>query len=180
MYIKNKKQTPSSSVFICLCLLLLLLLASCGANTGLSQLASTTTSRKGQLGQRLDVFSKAVYWGSAPEIAAMVTPETRQETMFEMKKKRRTQRLVDFDLQDVEYNDDATSATVEYAIRYYEQPTYYVRTRVERQQWVYHRLGGGWLYRDAEIISDGIDRKSAPDTAARGRLGREAPEQRMR
>jgi hypothetical protein len=154
-------------------ILCLLLMGACSKLQTIEQLTALKSGKEEMLGERLALFKKAVYWGSYVEAGGLLNPSIRREYVNLMKRRKRSERFVDIEVDKIDFDEDSNEAIVDLYIRYYGKPTYLVSDRVERFTWKYNRLGGGWFAHEFKELEDAGDRNSAPSQkpAARGLLG---------
>lgn len=119
------------------------------------------------LQERLERFNRARYWGGLSETVAFVTPKYQRDFIQKERSNTDVQRMVRTDVLRVELVDSGSSAEVEMEVRYFEKPTYLVKTRKEVQTWKYHRFAGGWLLTELDRSSPGAIDQSGP-TQMRG------------
>ena len=135
--------------------LLLLALVSCSKNSTIGQLTATDSDKQSLLGPRLDKFSRAVYWGNLPSAISYVEGESRSAFGTIYSKRRVTEDIVEVKVRDIDFVPESTDeADVIIETQFYTKLTLYVNSRFEKQRWVYSRLDGGWLLRNAEIVDE--------------------------
>jgi hypothetical protein len=152
----------------------LLLMSACSKLQKIEQLTAFKADKEEMLGERLAMFKKAVYWGSFAEAGTLMDRSMRREYVNLMKRRKRSERFVDIEVDRIDFDEDSNEAVVDLYIRYYGQPTYLVNDRVERFTWKYNRLGGGWFAHDFEEV-DSASRDNSPQArkpASRALLGR--------
>ena len=125
------------------CLLLVCLLAG-GCNASLKSMIAGDQSKMAMLQENVERFSRARYWGSYNEALSFAEPQVQQTLLRRWKQSGANEKLVELNVTDASFDAEG-DASVEVAVRYFEQPSYLVRTRTERQLWRYYRLNGGWL-----------------------------------
>ena len=110
------------------------------------------SARINLLNDNVNAFHKAVYWGSPEEVAGIVAPEAQMEFLNKTRKQRRTEKLVDMEVENTIFNEGSTSATVDVQVKYYRIADYLVKTRREREKWEFSFLGRCWYYKGAEAL----------------------------
>jgi len=143
---------------------------ACSTLSTFENLLATQSTREELLGPRLNKFSKSIYWGSRSKAASFTTRKFRREFVKDLAERSAKEKIVELAVKDILYNDDSDEAEVDMEIRYYQQPTYYVKTRKEKQTWKYYRVKGGWLCDGVEVIEDGsmVSPQRAPSLAGSG------------
>lgn len=132
-------------------------------HSSFSELTATDSQKRGMLEERVNKFNREVYWGVLDAAAEYMEPEARDEFRHTAKERRRSEKIVEQTIDDIEFDFDNDIAWVDVRTRYFEKRgTNYVKERLERQQWRFHRIGGGWLYAGAEEEAGG----SGPGEAA--------------
>ena len=131
--------------------MIFLLLSSCTALKLVGNVTAGEQKRTQLLNERLTKFNRALYWGSINEAMLYVKSENRSDFYRKVKKQKKEEQLVDYDISDV-FLEENDKALVEVAVRYYKVPHYIVKTREERQVWEFYPLNGGWLYQGEEDV----------------------------
>lgn len=98
--------------------------------------------RRALLPKRVQRFYEALYWGKPTEALSFVTDEGREQVRRALKQ-RKEERVVESELADVRFQNEAYEAHVEVVIRYYKVPYYVVEERREKQLWKFG-LADGW------------------------------------
>lgn len=147
--------------------LVVLCLPGCSAKIG-DMVSLSDASMEQKLYQRIEHFNRARYWGSSQEALSYVEPEFRPEFLQTERASASNSRIVRSEIADLNMNDDG-SAEVQLEVQYFEQPTYVVRTRREKQNWQFMRYSGGWLMTGNELLAVGDTKESEP-TISRGRM----------
>ncbi len=120
------------------------------------------SSLQSALQERLERFNRARYWGGLSETVAFVKPNYQRQFVEAERGNTDIQRMVRSDVTHVELSPDGKSADVQIEVRYFEKPTYLVRTRTEEQTWAYNRFGGGWLLTELNKKDEGKIHESGP------------------
>lgn len=119
------------------------------------QAGVSKADREVLLDKSVQEFHQALYWGSMREALAYTDDESRNNLREMMRNRRDTEKLVESQVEYVDFSDDAFSADVDVIVRYYEIPVYIVQKRLETQQWIFSYTGG-WKFRRV------IDTKKIP------------------
>lgn len=112
----------------------------------ISHVTAGPVGRQEMLSERAERFHRAISFASPAEALEFVTPEQRVEFLTRQRASLKDQTIVSVDVKDIQFNDEATEATVVVGTRYFQAPTYHVEAREDRERWVYHTMGGGWFY----------------------------------
>ena len=134
--------------FACVCLGS----TACSSLSELDQLTALSTKKQQLLHERVGKFGKALYWGALANASKYVTPETRLEFLNKAQQRKKTESLVDVELVNIELHDDTGDATVTMELKYYSEPSLYVKTRTEEHFWEYRRFSGGWYHKGQKDI----------------------------
>lgn len=134
---------------------LVLALGGCGlgamAVEGFSQVGATESARKRLLQKDMKRFHSGLYWGKPGVVVQYVVPEMEDVFKAEMRESKRKERIVEHQVELVDFSDDAYEATVEVLVKYYEVPYYMVKDRLEREQWQFS-MGQGWKISSRERL----------------------------
>lgn len=133
-------------------LLICLTFASC-ARMKLS--FADAEERKQMINDRVAKFHKAVYWGNLEEATELVRPERRRTFSMAIAERRKVENLVDFTVDDIQFDREAWSAQVTTSTRYFKSPVYTVVVRKEEERWGYDSSEGGWLLEESRTIEKG-------------------------
>ncbi|MFN8389265.1 MAG: hypothetical protein U0136_03140 [Bdellovibrionota bacterium] len=135
--------------------------------TSMQRMTAGETDRQAMLSELLPKFHRSVYWGKFDEAAEFVDPLARQTFIQRNVANRKTENLVELQLDNVEYGPNAQSATVDVLVKYFKNPTYMVETRKEQETWRF-TTGAGWQYLGAEDL--GVTDEKGPSTSFRGSM----------
>jgi hypothetical protein len=85
-----------------------------------------------------------MYWGRSQDALTFALPESRAELTRAMKEASKYQeRIVETKVDNIEFDDDGTHATVEVTVRAFRVPVYVVNDSAKQQRWVFS-LTNGW------------------------------------
>ena len=144
--------------------------SACSSNIKIGDIMTVSDAAKEQkLYERISHFNRARYWGSAGEAMGYITPEHRNVFLDAERERAEKERIVRSEIANVTVEPENDKAEVELEIQYFEQPTYTVRTRKEKQKWVYKRYDGGWLMTESKASGHSQDTVSGPKLS-RGRM----------
>lgn len=102
----------------------------------------TPSDRRRLLAKRMKEFHEALMWGDANRAMTFVKTDAQEEVRATLLKMRK-QKVVDARTDEVNFNDDATTATVRIVVRFYDEAMPVVRNREESEEW-YFNTGIGW------------------------------------
>ena len=120
--------------------------------TAVNLLTAGPVERQSMLSERSEKFHRELSFGNPIAAAQFVNPEKRIEFLTRYKGVVRGQTIVSVDVQDVEFGEDSEDATVVANIRYFQNPTYHVQSREDRETWSFSRTEG-WMY-DGIVASE--------------------------
>ncbi len=143
-----------------------LLVSGCSTLSSLDHITMGKSSREAELQLAVDHFCKAYYWGSTGELAQYVEDGAWRDFATKFNQHRKGERLVDLQVENVDFDDNSRSAQVDIKVRYFKEPTYLVQQRVDKQTWNFHRLDGGWRFHKLDIGQDESIEQSEPHTAS--------------
>lgn len=167
----SDKRTRFSLLVLALSLAgVTLILAACSSLSTVNHFVALNSQKKALLDERLNKFTKSLYWGAFGEMALYVDPETRSEIFREIKKRRKAEKLVELEIENVEYDEGVGTAYVDFQIRYYKKPANIIKLRKERQVWKYHRFDGGWFLHESETVATNISPEPEVPSIGRGSL----------
>lgn len=109
--------------------------------------------REALLTKDIKHFGDALYWGDMQQALTFVAPEVRSTLGKELNAVK-GDRVIESSIGAVEFNSRATEAKVDLNVRYYKIPVYLVKTRTEKQTWVFDMLDG-WKLEAREVIEEG-------------------------
>ena len=145
--------------------------AGCSSLANFDQLTATQSKKEQLLQERLDRFSKAVYWGAVDEAGLYCEPEARSRFIHTLRDRHRDERMVDIEVSDLQFEDDSSEAKVEFQMRYFANTNYLVRKRREQQTWRYDRFNGGWYFHDSVQIEDILSERSGSNPSLSHKAG---------
>ncbi len=107
------------------------------------------------LSKRLDEYHAALYWGAENEAVQSVDPNWRREFEQLVRNRKKNEKLVDFNIEDVKMGANGEEAEVVVSSRFVSKASYLVETRREREFWGFDRFNDGWSCFGSEVIVDG-------------------------
>ncbi|RMG41072.1 MAG: hypothetical protein D6719_09300 [Candidatus Dadabacteria bacterium] len=132
-------------------------LTACGlgamAVESISDIGATPASRKQKLTKDLKRFHNGLYWGQAGVVLGYVVDDKRDEFKRDMILSKKREKIVDHEIELVDFSDDARSAEVDVTVKYYEVPYYIVKSRLEREEWQFS-MKEGWKIASRKILPD--------------------------
>lgn len=117
------------------------------------QTGATEGDRMALLAPQVKNFTDAVGWGNRTKAANMALEETRRDVMKQLKSVGEDEHIVESKVEDIEWQESATKATVSVRVKYYMAPYYVVKNRLEEQRWEF-ALGSGWKLRDRTAVEE--------------------------
>jgi len=117
--------------------------------TTLSNLTAGAQARQQMLREQSAEFHRATDRGLIDIALARVKPENRQRFIEEQQSTRKTERVVEQDVDHVEFNSNADAATISLTTRFFRQPSYVVLERQETERWIYDSVEG-WMLESSE------------------------------
>lgn len=164
-----QRRLPRNVLVTVLVLAQFFVTAGC-SRTKIGDLTTVSLEAKEQkLYERIEHFNRARYWGSSQEALGYIDAEHRVAFINTERELAAKQRIVRSEVAMVNVGETGDSAEVELEIQYFEQPTYVVKTRREKQQWKFNRFDGGWQMSQSEISEQDSVQQSDP-SLSRGRM----------
>ncbi len=152
----------AARIFLLRSAVLALTLIGC---TTLSHMTAGAEARQQMLREQSAEFHRATDRGMIDIALTRVKPENRQAFIDEQQAIRKTERVVEQDIDKVEFNDTADGATISITKRFFRQPSYVVMERKEEEKWTYSSTDG-WLLEKTERLEASGERP----TTLRGSL----------
>lgn len=154
---------PRCSLVTQAALVLLVSVAGC-SQAKLDDITAVSPGAKEQkLYERIEHFNRARYWGSSGEAMGYVSGTFQREFLEMERKLSANQRIVRSEVAEVKVDPEtAATADVELEVQYFEQPTYVVRSRREKQAWTFDRFNGGWKLSSSELVQEPEIRRTDP------------------
>ena len=128
--------------------------------TTLSNLTAGSQSRQQMLREQSAEFHRATDRGLIDIAMARVKPENRQKFIEDQQATHKVERVIEQDVDHVEFNDSSDAATISITKRYFRQPSYVVMERQETEKWVYDSTEGWMLEKSERAGAEGKDRPS--------------------
>lgn len=121
------------------------------------KLGVTAADREKLLAERIRAFNDALSAGGPGDAEQLLVPEKRTELAREIRKLRKSERVVDTKIEAVGFEDDSYKAKVEVTVRAYKVPFYIVNERIEEQEWQFVSVSSGWLLAGRTVIEEGAN-----------------------
>ena len=147
----------SKFIFFSLSLFCVFFCSACYTNMRLADIVARAPKREEMLTKAVDDFTQGLYWGSIEEAAQKVAPESREAFRRTAAMQRRVEKYVELKVINLSFLNNSKVAEVELEIKYYRQPEYTVKTRIERQYWEHRIFDGGWY-----LLSSAVSDEPAP------------------
>ncbi len=150
-------------------------LSGCGFSfKSLDPLLAGETERAKQLGKTVRAYHQAVYWSDGDMASGFVAPEVRASFIRDLSARKTGEKLVDIKVASIDYEPENRLATVNTVTKYYQIPTYQVKTRYEKENWKFDRFAGGWRTTGVNEVEEsafiGLDQLGEEQQSFRGRL----------
>ena len=111
----------------------------------ITHMTAGPVERQSLLTERTEKFHRELSFGNPVAASEFVNPEKRIEFLTRYKGAIKGQTVVSVDVQDVEFGEEAKDATVVASVRYFQNPSYHVQTREDKEIWIFSR-SEGWLF----------------------------------
>ncbi len=134
-------------VVVALCLSLLCL-SGCflaPAIDSFNKLGVTKADRMQLLPVHVKRFNEALYWGRPDEALTYVADTHRTDIAKSLKDLKRSEKIMESNVEEVNFTEDAYAADIEVQVRYLSitRPTNVIQSRTERQNWQFS-VSDGW------------------------------------
>ncbi|MCB0318579.1 MAG: hypothetical protein KDD56_07465 [Bdellovibrionales bacterium] len=147
---------PSKVLLIVFLLIICVTLSACPAVPliqSFKDIGATESDRQTLLANEVKEFNISRYWGSSDALTR-VTPDAQDLVRSEiLRAKRSKERIVESNVEFMNFEEDAYKATVDLAVRYFSVPSYIVHERYERQHWVFS-ISEGWKMNNLQVNPD--------------------------
>jgi hypothetical protein len=130
-------------------------------------LIGTESQKKSTLSGTLAEFHKELYWGSGGNGSRFLSTEAAKPDLgrrLGLEFSDPTRKIVDVQVRNITFEDEANRAEVDTIVRFFRTPTYTVEVETKRESWGYERLNGGWKL--SEVVTLGHEN----DTGKFGRI----------
>lgn len=107
------------------------------------RLGVTRDDRMRLLAPQVKKFEESMSWDDSSSALAMVDEKQRVALSGEFRRQLKSERVVDHKIVNLEFSDDAYTATAEVVVRAFKVPYYVVRERTELQKWRFN-VSDGW------------------------------------
>ncbi len=101
-----------------------------------------SSGRQALLHETITEFHHALFWGQANEALEYVSPQHADTMRTELRSKRDKERVVESDVELVDFSPDSFNASVEVTERFHDFSTNSVSSRLEIEKWEYSMLDG--------------------------------------
>ncbi len=108
------------------------------------------SDRQRLLQEQVVKFNRARMWGKPTQTLAFAEPESQATLRAFLNKHGRDERVVESEVESIEFSADAYAAVVNSRVRYYRVPYYVVEERHENQEWSFS-LSDGWKIKDVAV-----------------------------
>lgn len=110
---------------------------------GMHQMGVTSSDRQALLSRDMKLFQDALYWGSHDQAMAYTAESSREDVGNKLRAMRKSEKIVESQVESVNFSDESYTASVSVAVKYYSVPYYVVNERSEEQVWRFE-LPAGW------------------------------------
>ena len=108
------------------------------------KMGATEVDRKNMLKKTVDSFHNKVLAGEFMHISDFILPESKDEVILGLRKNRKTEKIVETNIDLIDFDEDAKNAEVEVIVRYYKIPYFIVLDRIEKQEWTFVGVRSHW------------------------------------
>lgn len=119
------------------------LLSSC-SSLSIKDLTAGPSERSAMLKKSIDSFHSAVYWGDASKASSFVKKDFRKSFIQDMALRKTKEKLVEFEIEDIEFDEQVKSAKVRTRVKFLNKSSYTVSDRLEEESWDYFPNQGAW------------------------------------
>jgi hypothetical protein len=119
---------------------------------GIKELGITESDRIRLFDKAISEFHDYQRMQLISQMAGFVVPEWRQNFMNIYRQRKNSEKVIDYAIEMVEFNEDVDEATAEVAVRRFQNNRYVVETRIEKQIWVF--ISGGWKLKELEVLQE--------------------------
>ncbi len=126
--------------------------------SGLREMGVSADARQELLRKDLRAFYNAVQTGrtaAALQFVAKDSPEVREQLLQELRSAHGKQRVVEGEVDYIDFGEDSRTADVDMRVRYFKIPYYIVKERTERVKWQWY-ASAGWRLVAREVIEDEV------------------------
>ncbi|NBW39918.1 hypothetical protein EBR25_02835 [bacterium] len=99
-------------------------------------------------------FNRVRMWGKQLQALSFAEPDSQATIRQFLVQHGKDERVVESEIESIEFSPDAYAAIVNSRVRYYRVPYYVVEERQENQEWSFS-LSGGWKIKDVEVETRG-------------------------
>ena len=139
-----------------LAVIALMLLNGCAAVpiiSGLRELGVSADARQELLRNELRSFNRAFQAGKTEAVLGYVAKESEDLRLMlrdQMRNTRGKERVVEYEIDFIDFSEGAWEADVETTVRYFQVPYYIVKDRFEKQKWRFN-ASDGWKLVSREV-----------------------------
>jgi hypothetical protein len=133
-----------------------LLLSSSGcilapAIDSISKVGIRAADRENLFQKEFQKFHEARYWSDPLTATAFCVEAERVNCGNNFRKSAKNERVIESNIDSVEFVDESYTAIVEVRVKAYEIPYYVVKERIEKQRWTF-TLTNGWKLEKYENV----------------------------
>ncbi|MCB0353970.1 MAG: hypothetical protein KDD64_10610 [Bdellovibrionales bacterium] len=143
-----KKLVLLLGVLLCLQGCIIAPLIDSFKETGISE-----SDRQRLLERQVKEFHQALFWGKPSLALDIAEEESRDELRRFMRDTKRKERIIESQIEYLDFDDGSTEADVDVAVKYYRIPYYVVNERIERQHWRFS-YASGWKFVSRAVVEE--------------------------
>lgn len=110
----------------------------------------TRADRERLLQQTVSDFQRERFWGNGGGALSFAEGTSREELREIIRDSRRSEKIVESEIEFIDFDKDAYKAQVDVIVKYYVVPQYVVQERIENQQWRFS-FTDGWRFHALEV-----------------------------
>ena len=119
-----------------------------------NKLGVTKADRMQLLQVNVKRFNEALYWARPEEALTYVADTHRTDIAKSLKDLKRSEKIMESNVEEVNFTEDAYGADIEVQVRYLSitRPTNVIQSRTEKQNWKFSVSDGWQLVSRAELV----------------------------
>ena len=121
----------------------------------LSEISAGPSQREGLLSQRLDKFTRAMYFESKSDLRDYIEPVYQRAYFKTYNRRGETEDFVESDVKSIEFFNKSNNAVALVRTKILDKSSLYVKNKYEKLDWRFYDIDGGWkLFKLTEIDED--------------------------
>ena len=119
-----------------------------------NKLGVTKADRMQLLPVNVKRFNEALYWARPEEALSYVADAQRADIAKSLKDLKRSEKIMESNVEEVNFTEDAYGADIEVQVRYLSitRPTNVIQIRTEKQNWKFSVSDGWQLVSRGELV----------------------------